>query len=68
MIRVFSRWLSVNHLKLSAVVLAARLHGIQLNVDNPAQYSHNEVDTMITGKRHSTNKCLRKSGDGDSLI
>ena len=55
-------------LKLSAVVLAVRLHRIQWNVDDPAQYSLNEVDTMITGKRHSANKCLRKSGDGNSLI
>ena len=55
-------------LKLSAVVLAVRLHGIQWNVDDPAQYSLNEVDTMITGKRHSTNKCLRKLRDGNSLI
>ena len=55
-------------LKFSVVVLAVRLHGIQWNVDNPGQYSLNEVDTMITGKKHSTNKCLRKLGDGISLI
>ena len=41
-------------LKLSAVVLAVRLHGIQWNFDNQGQYSLNEVDTMITGKRYST--------------
>ena len=52
-------------LKLSDVLLAVRLHGIQWNVDNPAQYSLNEVDTMITGKRHSTNECLRKLGDSN---
>ena len=47
-------------LKFSVVVLAVRLHGIQWNVDNPGQYSLNEVDTMITCKRHST-----KLGDGN---
>ena len=46
-----------NLLQLSAVVLAVILHGIQWN-----------VDTMTVGKRHSTNKCLRKSEYGNSLI
>ena len=55
-------------LKLSAVVLAVRLHRIQWNVDDPAQYSLNELDTMITCKRYSSNKCLRKSGNGNSSI
>ena len=55
-------------LKLSAVVFAVRFHGLEWNVHDPAQCSLNEVDTMITSKRHSINKCLRKSGDGNSLI